>query len=70
MPEDRIDGRRRVAIERVRPEIDGGRFAIKRVVGDTVVVEADVFTDGHDQIACQVVYWRRPHPSRRHRRLI
>jgi starch synthase (maltosyl-transferring) len=46
----------RVAIERLSPEIDGGRFAIKRVVGETVVVEADVFTDGHDQVGCQILY--------------
>ncbi len=45
------DGRRRVVIERVEPEIDGGRFPIKRVVGEQVVVEADVFADGHDEIA-------------------
>lgn len=38
----------RVVIENVAPEIDGGRFPIKRTVGETVVVEADVFTDGHD----------------------
>ncbi|HJR75810.1 MAG TPA: maltotransferase domain-containing protein, partial [Nitrospiraceae bacterium] len=43
-----VDGRRRVIIEGVRPAIDGGRFPIKRVVGQSVVVEADVFTDGHD----------------------
>jgi starch synthase (maltosyl-transferring) len=42
------DGRRRVVIEGVNPEIDGGRFPIKRTVGETVVVEADVFADGHD----------------------
>jgi starch synthase (maltosyl-transferring) len=53
-----VDGRRRIAIEAVRPEIDCGRFPIKRVVGETVVVEADVFADGHDQIACRVSYWQ------------
>src|SRR5262249_42506082 len=42
------DGRQRVVIENVKPEIDGGRFAIKRVVGETVAVEADIFADGHD----------------------
>src|SRR5204863_2966747 len=42
------DGRQRVAIENVKPEIDGGRFAIKRIVGETVTVEADIFADGHD----------------------
>ena len=38
------------------PEIDGGRFPIKRVVGEQVVVEADVFTDGHDALACVLLY--------------
>lgn len=52
------NARRRVAIERVSPEIDGGRFAIKRVVGESVVVEADIFADGHDQLACRVLYWQ------------
>jgi starch synthase (maltosyl-transferring) len=58
MAEQRADGRRRVVIERVSPEIDGGRFAIKRVVGETVLVEAGVFADGHDLIACQILYWQ------------
>jgi starch synthase (maltosyl-transferring) len=52
------DGRRRVMIERVSPEIDCGRFAIKRVAGETVAVEADVFADGHDQVACRILFWR------------
>jgi starch synthase (maltosyl-transferring) len=50
-------GRRRVVIDRVEPEVDGGRFPIKRVVGETVVVEADAFTDGHDAIVCRLL-WR------------
>ena len=52
------DGKQRVAIEHVVPQIDCGRFGIKRVVGDTVVVEADVFADGHNQVACQILYWQ------------
>lgn len=40
----------RVVIEGVSPEIDGGRFPIKRIVGDEVCVEADVFCDGHDAL--------------------
>ncbi len=40
----------RVVVEHVQPEIDGGRFAIKRTVGESVVVTADIFTDGHDLI--------------------
>ncbi|MGA2430121.1 MAG: alpha-1,4-glucan--maltose-1-phosphate maltosyltransferase [Candidatus Acidiferrum sp.] len=39
---------RRVVIERVEPEVDGGRFAIKRTVGDEVRVRADIYADGHD----------------------
>jgi len=44
----------RVVVESVRPEVDAGRFPIKRVVGDLVVVEADVFADGHDAVAAVV----------------
>ncbi len=38
----------RVVIERVEPEIDGGRSAIKRVAGDRLEVQADIFSDGHE----------------------
>jgi starch synthase (maltosyl-transferring) len=48
------DGRPRAVIDRVIPEIDGGRFAVKRTVGDLMVVEADVFADGHDTITCML----------------
>ncbi|MFP4598084.1 MAG: maltotransferase domain-containing protein [Persicimonas sp.] len=57
------EGRRRVVIEAVEPAIDAGRFAAKRVVGDTVTVEADVFTDGHDEPSC-AVQWRRADQQR------
>ncbi len=50
------DGRLRVVVEQVRPEIDGGRFAIKRVIGDLVIVETAVFADGHDQISCRLLH--------------
>jgi starch synthase (maltosyl-transferring) len=43
-----VDGRRRVVIEGVTPEIDAGRFQVKRVMGDMMVVEVDAFADGHD----------------------
>ncbi|MCA9071724.1 MAG: DUF3416 domain-containing protein, partial [Planctomycetaceae bacterium] len=49
-------GRNRVIIEGIGPEIDAGRFPIKRVVGDFVLVEADVFTDGHDSVAAVLQY--------------
>ena len=53
-----IDGRARVIIEGVTPQVDGGRFPIKRVVGESVAVEADVFTDGHDAVRAELC-WRR-----------
>ncbi|MBK5260377.1 MAG: alpha-1,4-glucan--maltose-1-phosphate maltosyltransferase [Thermoanaerobaculia bacterium] len=46
-----FDGRRRVIIEGVAPAVDDGRFAAKRVIGDVVSAEADVFADGHDLIS-------------------
>jgi starch synthase (maltosyl-transferring) len=41
----------RVIIDRVRPEIDSGRFPIKRTVGEKIKVRADIITDGHDAIS-------------------
>jgi starch synthase (maltosyl-transferring) len=52
------DGRRRAVIERITPSVDGGRFAAKRIAGDAVAVEADCYTDGHDTLAC-LLLWRR-----------
>ena len=40
----------RVVVESLRPEVDGGRYPVKRALGDEVRVEADVFTDGHDPV--------------------
>ena len=51
-----VDGRKRVIIEGVTPELDGGRFAVKRTVGEVITVEADVFTDGHDALSCLLQY--------------
>jgi starch synthase (maltosyl-transferring) len=42
------DGRCRVSIEGVAPEIDAGRYPVKRVAGEEMAVEADAFSDGHD----------------------
>lgn len=52
------DGRVRVVIENIQPAVDGGRFPIKRVAGDELIVEADCFADGHDVVAC-MLKWRR-----------
>jgi starch synthase (maltosyl-transferring) len=50
------DGRRRVFIEQVRPVVDCGRAALKRVLGETVEVEADVIVEGHERIACALLH--------------
>jgi starch synthase (maltosyl-transferring) len=47
----------RVAIERISPCVDGGRFVAKRCVGDRLAVEADIFGEGHDLLAA-CVQWR------------
>ncbi|MEX1045272.1 MAG: alpha-1,4-glucan--maltose-1-phosphate maltosyltransferase [Chthoniobacterales bacterium] len=54
-----------VVIENVQPLLDGGRYAIKRLVGDPVHVTADIFKDGHDVVAA-VVKWRRAGERRWH----
>ncbi len=46
----------RVVIEGMQPQIDGGRFAIKRIVGERVTVEADLFADGHEVLSAVVLY--------------
>lgn len=46
----------RIIIENVSPQLDGGAFAIKRIVGQTIHVSASVFSDGHDVIACSVKF--------------
>ncbi len=51
-----VNGRSRVVVEGVTPQIDGGRFAVKRVVGDQMRVEADVFGDGHDLVRAHLLY--------------
>ena len=48
---EKPDGPYRVTIENVRPQVDGGRYPVKRVPGETVHVTADIFADGHDVIA-------------------
>jgi starch synthase (maltosyl-transferring) len=47
---------RRLIVERLQPEIDGGRFPIKRTVGESVSVTVDLFADGHDLIAGVLKY--------------
>ena len=53
------EGRRRVVIESVTPAVDAGRYPVKRVVGDRLRVEADVFADGHDALRCMLRHRKR-----------
>ena len=50
------DGRKRIVIEALSPQIDCGRFPINRVAGEEVAVEADIFAEGHDAIAGVLLY--------------
>jgi starch synthase (maltosyl-transferring) len=49
----------RIVIQYPQPAVDGGRYAVKRCVGDTVPVSAEIFRDGHDLLRAAVRYRRR-----------
>ena len=50
------EGRRRVVVEELSPQVDGGRYPAKRVIGDAVEVRAAVFADGHDHVAARLLF--------------
>ena len=50
------EGRSRVVIEEVTPQVDGGRHPARRILGDKVVVTAAIFADGHDHLAARLLY--------------
>ena len=50
-------------VEGVTPQVDGGRFPVKRVVGDLLVVEADVFADGHDEVRAELSWHKADSPA-------
>ena len=51
-------GRARPVITGVRPTVDGGRYPAKGSLGETVVVEADIFADGHDELLAEIRFRR------------
>jgi starch synthase (maltosyl-transferring) len=53
----------RIEIQHPAPAVDGGRYAAKRCVGDTVTVSADIFRDGHDKLRA-VIRYRGPRGGR------
>jgi starch synthase (maltosyl-transferring) len=50
------DGRRRVVIQNVQPQIEAGRYPVKRTVGETVRVQADIFADGQEAISARLLH--------------
>ena len=50
------EGLKKVCITGVYPEIDAGRYPIKRIVNDTLIVSADIFCDGLDEISALLSY--------------
>ena len=60
---DREVARKRVVIEGVTPEIDGGLFPAKRTVGDRLRVEADIVADGHEVLAAELLHRRAAEPD-------
>jgi len=59
LTEEEARAQPRIAIERVAPAVDDGRFAVKRLAGEAVDVAADIFGDGHEHLAA-VVAWQAP----------
>ena len=51
-----MHGKKRIVIENVYPEIDSGKFPIKRAFGENITVRADVFTDGHNHVKAYLLY--------------
>jgi starch synthase (maltosyl-transferring) len=51
-----IEGRKRVIIENVYPEIDCGKFPVRRTAGEKVEVRADIFADGHNELRAVLLH--------------
>ncbi len=53
-----VEGRTRIVIEEVQPRVNGGRYPVKRIIGDRVEITCAAFGDGHDHVAGRIVYRR------------
>jgi starch synthase (maltosyl-transferring) len=51
-----VEGRKRVIIEEIQPQVDCGRYPAKRVLGDAVTITSAVFGDGHDHVTGRLLY--------------
>ncbi len=52
----KINGHKRVSIRNVKPQIDCGKYPIKRVVDEDIKIEADIFGDGHDKVDAVLLF--------------
>jgi starch synthase (maltosyl-transferring) len=50
------EGRKRVIIEHIQPQVDCGRAPARRFLGDRVAVSAAIFCDGHDHVAARLLW--------------
>jgi starch synthase (maltosyl-transferring) len=50
------EGRKRVIIEEIQPQVDCGRYPARRILGDTCTISAAIFGDGHDHVAARLLY--------------
>jgi starch synthase (maltosyl-transferring) len=58
-----LENRQRAVIKGVKPEVEDGRFSIKRTIGQSVKVEADIFADGHDSLTAYLLYRHESRPE-------
>src|SRR3954462_5142693 len=52
---DAVQAAKRIVISGISPAVDQGRYPAKRCEGDVLVVEADIFADGHEKLAAQLL---------------
>jgi starch synthase (maltosyl-transferring) len=50
------EGRKRVIIEEIQPQVDCGRYPARRFIGDTVKISAAIFSDGRDHVSARLLY--------------
>jgi starch synthase (maltosyl-transferring) len=51
-----MNGQQRVFIENIQPQVNCGDFPVKRVIGDTIKVTADIYCDSHDVLSAEVLH--------------
>jgi starch synthase (maltosyl-transferring) len=57
------EGRKRVIIEHIQPQVDCGRYPARRILGDRVEISAAIFSDGHDHVAAQLLFKHESEPT-------